>query len=414
MTTATLTLTDLAFGGEAIGRLDGRVVFVPFGLPGETVLVELVEDKTDFARGRILELLEPSPERVKPPCPYYFECGGCSLQHAAYPAQLAFKRQVVVEQLRRIGHFAEAGDLVLPTIGMVAPWEYRNHARFTVGRRFGELCFTRRGGRQLMRIDRCLISQAPINRAVERIQGRLQGFRAHQVALRVGANTGQMLVNPRLEPVPEVPSGQEYLEEELFDRRFRIASPAFFQVNTRREARQVPDGLRPPPWPVSPDGLSMAEILVLVVHDRLEPKGDELLVDAYGGVGTFAIPLAPAVRRVIGIEESPAAVKDARHNAADLPNVEFAEGKTEQVLPRLTDQPDAAVLDPARVGCDAAVLEALAARQVPRVVYVSCDPATLARDLRILVEHGYELRSLQPVDMFPQTFHIECVALLTR
>ena len=414
MTTTTLTLTDLAFGGEAIGRLDGRVIFVPFGLPGETVLVELVEDKADFGRGRILEILEPSTERVRPPCPYYFECGGCSLQHAAYTAQLAFKRQVVVEQLRRIGHFAEADGLVLPTIGMVSPWEYRNHVRFTVGRRFGELCFTRRGGRQLMRIDRCLISQPAINEAVELIQDRLQGFRAHQVALRVGGNTGDLLVNPRLEPVPELPSGQEYLEEELFDRRFRIASPAFFQVNTRREPRPIPDPLRPPPWPISPAGLSMAEILALVVHDRLEPTGDELLVDAYSGVGTFAVLLAPVAGRVIGIEESPAAVKDARYNARDLPKVEFLEGKSEAVLPRLSEQPDAVILDPARVGCDLGVLDALGSRPVSRVVYVSCDPATLARDLRILVEHGYELRNVQPVDMFPQTYHIECVALLTR
>jgi 23S rRNA (uracil1939-C5)-methyltransferase len=414
MATATLTLTDLAFGGEAIGRLDGRVIFVPFGLPGETVLVELIEDKHDFGRARILEVLDPSPDRVTPPCPYYFECGGCSFQHAAYSAQLAFKRQVVVEQLRRIGHFPEPDDLVRPTIGMLSPWEYRNHVRFTVGRRFGELCFTRRGGRGLMRIDRCLISQPQINRAVEQIQGRLQGFRAHQAAIRVGANTGDLLINPRLDPVPELPSGQDHLEEQLFDRRFRIASPAFFQVNTYREPRPLPTGLRPPPWPMPPDGLSMAEILALVVHDRLQPRGDELLVDAYSGVGTFAILLAPTARRVIGIEESPAAVKDARHNAADLPNLEFVEGKTEAVLPQLSAQPDAVILDPARVGCDPAVLEALAARPAPRLVYVSCDPATLARDLRILVDHGYRLHDLQPVDMFPQTFHVECVALLTR
>jgi 23S rRNA (uracil1939-C5)-methyltransferase len=407
-----LTLTDLAFGGEAIGRLDGRVVFVPYGLPGEEVVIELTDVRRDFARGRIVQVLKPSPERVEPPCPYYGECGGCSLQHADYAAQLEFKRQVVVEQLRRLSHIDDANSLVGRTIGMMSPWEYRNHARFTVGRRFGELCFTRRGTHKPMRIDQCLIMQPPINQAVSQIQERLVGFTAHQVALRNGANTGDQLVNPRLPAVPELPSGQPALEEELFGRRFRIASPAFFQVNTRRERRGVPEGLRQPPWPLPADGLSMAEVLVLVLYDRLELSGQELLVDAYSGVGTFAVLLAPAARKVVGIEESAAAIKDARHNAAGLENVEFVEGKTEDILPKLTERPDAVVLDPARVGCSPAVLEALATLEVPRLVYVSCDPATLARDLAMLVARGFRLESVQPLDMFPQTYHVECVAAL--
>jgi 23S rRNA (uracil1939-C5)-methyltransferase len=263
-----------------------------------------------------------------------------------------------------------------------------------------------------MRIDQCLIMQPPINQAVSQIQERLVGFTAHQVALRNGANTGDQLVNPRLPAVPELPSGQPALEEELFGRRFRIASPAFFQVNTRRERRGVPEGLRQPPWPLPADGLSMAEVLVLVLYDRLELSGQELLVDAYSGVGTFAVLLAPAARKVVGIEESAAAIKDARHNAAGLENVEFVEGKTEDILPKLTERPDAVVLDPARVGCSAAVLEALATLEVPRLVYVSCDPATLARDLAMLVARGFRLESVQPLDMFPQTYHVECVAAL--
>ena len=407
-----ISLTDLAFGGEAIGRLEGRVVFVPYGLPGEEVAVELTEDRRDFARGRIVGILKASPERVQPPCQYYGECGGCSLQHADYPAQLEFKRKVVVEQLRRIGHVERAAELVLPTIGMISPWGYRNHARFTVGRRFGELCFTKRGTHRLMRIDHCLLMQPAINEAVPKLQGKLVGFKGHQVALRHGANTGDLLINPRLEAVPELPSGQGAIEEELFGRRFRIAAPAFFQVNTKREQRPIPDGLRAPPWPLPADGLSMAEIIVVVVNDRLALKGSELVVDAYSGVGTFAVLLAPSAGKVIGIEESTAAVKDARQNAADLENVEFFEGKTEDVLPKLDERPDAIVLDPARVGCQPAVLEALARLVVPRIVYVSCDPATLARDLAILAERGFRLESVQPIDMFPETYHVEAVAAL--
>jgi 23S rRNA (uracil1939-C5)-methyltransferase len=414
MTEAILTLTDFAYGGEALGRLDGRVVFVPYALPGETVRIDLVTEQRDYARGNLLEVLTPAPSRVDPPCPYYGQCGGCSLQHAEYSAQLAFKQRVVAEQLGRIGHFSAADSLVRPTIGMISPWEYRNHARFTVGRRQGELCFTRRGTRRLMRIERCLLMQPRINAAVEQIQDRLVGFRGHQVALRHGANTGDLLVNPALEAVPELPSGQTELEEQLFDRRFRIAAPAFFQVNTRRETRPLPIGLTAPPWPLPDDGLSMAEILALVVHDRLAPHGDELLLDAYCGVGTFAVLLARAVGRAIGIEESSAAVADARRNAAGLPNVEFILGKTEQILPTLADRPDAVVLDPARVGCQPEVLKALTQLGPTRLVYVSCDPATLARDLAILVEGGFTLHDVQPLDMFPQTYHIECVALLTR
>jgi 23S rRNA (uracil1939-C5)-methyltransferase len=304
--------------------------------------------------------------------------------------------------------------LVLPTIGMLSPWEYRNHARFTVGRRYGELCLTRRGTHQLMRIDRCLLMQPVINSTLAAIQGRLSGFRAHQVAIRQGANTGDLLINPVLNPVPELPSGQPALEEELFGQRFRIAAPAFFQVNTRREVRPVPEGLRPPPWPLPPDGLSMAEILILVAHDRLGLADHELLVDTYSGVGTFSVLLAPCARRVIGIEESAAAVKDARRNAAGFRNVEFIEGKAEDVLPKLSERPDAVVLDPARVGCHPAVLQALVDLEIPRLVYVSCDPATLARDLAILVSGGFRLESIQPLDMFPQTYHVEAVASLKR
>lgn len=410
----TLTLTDVAFGGEALGRSDGRVIFVPFALPGETVRVELVEERRDFARGRLLEVLDPAPGRIEPPCRYYGACGGCSLQHADYPTQLELKRRIAADQLRRIGHFSDADGLVRPTIGMVDPWGYRNHARFTVGRRFGELCFTERGSRRLMRIDRCLLMQPAINAAVEQVQGRLVGFGAHQLAIRVGANTGDRSVNPRLDAVPELASGQDAIDEALFDRRFRVASPAFFQVNTRREPRPIPDGLRPPPWSLPPDGLSMAEILALVVFDRLGLRGDELLVDAYCGVGTFSVLLAAGARQVIGLEESAAAVRDARLNAAGLENVEFREGKTEHLLPKLESRPDAVVLDPARVGCDPAVLEALIALAVPNLVYVSCDPATLARDLAILVAGGFRLESVQPIDMFPQTFHLECVAALRR
>ncbi len=409
-----LELTDVAHGGEAIGRLDGRVVFVPYGLPGEEVEVDLVEDKADYARGEIVTVLRASPDRVEPPCPYFVAgCGGCQWQHVRYDRQLEFKRQIVVDQLRRIGGFHQADDLVLPTIGMLDPWHYRNHARFSVGRRFGELCFTKQGTRKLLRIDHCWIMQPRINELLPQLQGRFPGFRAHQIAIRIGANTGDLLINPALPPAPEVPSGQTELFEELLGRRYRVASPAFFQVNTRREPRPHPVESERLRELASTDGLSMAEVLALVALDRLDAGPDDVVVDAYCGVGTFTALMAPLVRSAIGIEESPAAIKNAEANAFDLPNVRFIAGKTEDVLPKLEERPNKALLDPARVGCERPVLDALIAARLERIVYVSCEPATLARDLAILRDGGYGLGSVQPVDMFPQTYHIESVSLLT-
>jgi 23S rRNA (uracil1939-C5)-methyltransferase len=458
----TLTLTGVAHGGEAIGRHEGRVFFVPYGLPGETVVAEIVQDKSDYARAEIVEIIETSSDRVLAPCAYFGSCGGCQWQHASYEAQLEFKRGIVAEQLRRIGHFEDADQLVLPTIGMAEPWHYRNHARFTVGRRFGELCFTRAGTRQLLRIDHCWLMHPAIDAILARLQRRLPGFRAHQLSIRFGANTGDLLVNPELpplgDPVPvteeelersgdpsvprerahglrqapeppfhddgtawpcdEIPSGQTELDEELLGRRFRVAAPAFFQVNTRRERRGAefpsPEIVARFGHLIAEDGLSIAETLVLLGIDRLDPQPDDVVVDAYCGVGTFSAVLAPLVRTVVGIEESPAAVKDAEQNCHDLSSVRFIAGKVEDVLPKLTERPGKVLLDPARVGCERPVLDALIAAGPERIVYVSCEPATLARDLAILREGGYTLQTVQPLDMFPQTYHVESVSLLTR
>ncbi len=411
-------LTDAAFGGEAIGHLpDGRVVFVPRALPGETALVRVQQEKRDFARGELAAIAQPAPGRVDPPCPYYTAgCGGCSWQHAEYALQLQLKEHIVVDQLRRIGHFFDADELVRPAIGMLEPWHYRNQARFTVGRRFGELCFTYRASHRLLRIDHCWIVHPRLNEVLEVAQGRLSslGRRIHQVLIRVGANTGQLLVAPALPEVPELASGQPFLEEELLGRRFRLEPPSFFQVNTRREPRPLPAAVGQAWLPLPADGLSMAELLALLVVDRVQPDPGALVVDAYSGVGTFALLLAPLVREVIGIEEARSAIRDAVHNGQDVPNARFIQGKTEAVLPGLDPPPDAVILDPARVGCHPDVLHALLSLRPRRVVYVSCDPSTLARDLRILVDGGYTLHEVQPLDMFPQTYHVECVATLTR
>jgi 23S rRNA (uracil1939-C5)-methyltransferase len=189
--------------------------------------------------------------------------------------------------------------------------------------------------------------------------------------------------------------------------------PSFFQVNTLRERRELPSAVGRAWLPISEAGVSMAELLVLLVLDRLQPDPSDVVIDAYSGVGTFALLMAPLVREVIGIEEASSAVADALFNSRDdVENVRFIKAKTEAALPALQSRPSAVVLDPARLGCHPDVLKALLDLKPPRVVYVSCDPSTLARDLRLLVDGGYTLHEVQPVDMFPQTYHIECVATL--
>jgi 23S rRNA (uracil1939-C5)-methyltransferase len=411
--TIEVELVEAAFGGEALGHLpDGRVVFVPRALPGERAQIRVVQDRRDFVRAELIEVQRGAPGRVEPPCVHYRDgCGGCSWQHADYALQLQLKERIVADQLRRIGHFADPSRYVKDAIGMLEPWHYRNQARFSVGRRFGELCFTYRSTHRLLRIDHCWIVHPRINAVLHELQGRLVGQRIHQVLVRVGANTGQLLVTPTL---PDVDSGQPYLEEELLGQRFRLSPPSFFQVNTRREQRPLPPAISHAWLPVPADGVSMTELLALLVFDRLRPSSSDVVVDAYSGVGTFAVMLAPLVGEVVGIEEAKSAVRDAQHNARAASNVTFIQAKTELALPSLEHQPDGVILDPARAGAHPAVLDALLKLRPSRIVYVSCDPSTLARDLRILVDGGYDLQEVQPLDMFPHTYHVESVATLSR
>ncbi|MGD0205978.1 MAG: class I SAM-dependent RNA methyltransferase [Dehalococcoidia bacterium] len=382
-----LSLTDMAFEGGAIARHDGQVVFAAYGIPGEEAVVEIERRSKDYLMGRVVEVLSPSPHRVEAPCPYFRTCGGCQWQHIDYPFQAELKARIVAEQLRRIGKFEEPP--VAATIAAEERWHYRNHARFSVDRQ-GQLSFVSLLRRRFVRIDHCRIMHPWINGVLERLQGKCAGL--HQVAIRYGVRTGQALIHPSLKAIDDsIPSGQTSYEEELLGRRFRISGASFFQVNTRQ-----------------------AEVLIEVVREKLALAHDQLLLDAYAGVGTFAVLLAPYVKTAIAIEESPAAVADAVINQAGIKNIVFYQGKVERVLAEIPGHLDAAILDPPRVGCHPDAIAAVLKRPPARLVYVSCDPATLARDLRALCEGGYRLHEVQPVDMFPQTFHIECVATLVR
>ena len=384
-----LTLTDFAAGGKAVARMpDGRVAFVRLGIPGERVVAELEEEHPTYVEATAVRVLEPSVQRVEPRCPYFGPCGGCQLQHIEYGEQLRLKGGVVEEQLRRIGRFEQPP--VREMIGMTNPWGYRNHMRFTV-RRDGSVGFIEHGSRRFLRIDHCEIAHPAANKVLAQVQGRTMQTR--QIAMRIGEHTGDVLVQPRLRWRPHkrgrTRSGQQSYRETLLGIRYRISSPAFFQVNTRQ-----------------------AEQLLQHVASRVKAVRPHLVVDAYAGVGTFAALLAQTVPEVATIEYSAAADDDAAANLRDLPNVRRLTGTVQEHLPAL--RPDVVVVDPPRVGLEGDVIDALLASTARRIVYVSCEPSTLARDLRLLVDGGFALTEVQPIDMFPHTQHIECITTLDR
>ncbi|HEY7094531.1 MAG TPA: class I SAM-dependent RNA methyltransferase [Ktedonobacterales bacterium] len=341
---------------------------------------------------RVTRVIEAAPERVAAPCPVFGVCGGCQLQHMDYAAQLAWK----TDRMRTL--LADAGFVNAPVnemIGCDPPWNYRNHMRFSVDRA-GRVGLTARGTSRVLPLTRCDI-------AAERINDALAVLARHelprpQALVRYGAGTGQMLLQPassgglreEVEALGIELRDQEF-EEELAGHRFRIRPSSFFQTNT-----------------------SQANVMARLALEALPSGNDVTLVDAYCGVGTFARLMAERAGRVLAIEESESAIRDARANLADAPNVEIVKGKVETILPGMTERLDGLVIDPPRAGCQRFVLDALIARHVARVVYISCGPESLTRDLAILCRESgaYSLVSLQPLDMFPQTAHIENIAVL--
>ena len=447
-----IVITDTAVGGEGIGKVDGITLFVKDAVIGDRARVKITKMKKRYGYARLMELLDPSPWRTEPKCRCHRQCGGCQLQALKYEKQLEFKQKKVEEDLRRIGGFE--GVCAEPIIGMENPWQYRNKAQFPVGRDAeghpAAGFYAARSHRIVPNRD-CPIG-LPVNRKVlDAVLGVMEetgvepydeesgaGCVRH-ILIRCGFHTGEVMVClvinteelPHAERFAEALSGlegmksisvninrqrtnvilgetvrtlwgQPFITDSIGGISFRISPLSFYQVNTVQ-----------------------TEKLYGLVSEYAGLTGSETVWDLYCGIGTISLFLAGKARKVFGVEVVPQAVADARENAArnGIANAEFLKGKAEEVLPSLWERSlregrsfnaDVVVVDPPRKGCGEELLQTMLQIRPARIVYVSCDPATLARDLKILCAGGYELRRVRPVDQFCQTVHVETAALLIR
>jgi 23S rRNA (uracil1939-C5)-methyltransferase len=401
-----VTLATLTYGGDAIGRLeDGRAVFVPFGLPGERVRLCLIEEKRGFARAEIVEILEASPERISPRCKHFGQCGGCHYQHVPYNAQLKTKADILRDQLQRIGKIENPP--VQAMIASSSEWNYRNHIQFHLNDD-GKLGFQESASNKVIPISECHLPETSINSFWHQLEFESNSG-IERVSIRSGVDNGLMLVLESNSPeTPElaieanisvahileddavVLAGHDHITIEILGREFRVSPASFFQVNT-----------------------SMAEKMVTHLLDHLSISHSTIL-DVYCGVGLFSAFLAPKCELLIGIESSPSACDDFIINLDEFDNVELYEDLAENVLPALKVKADIILVDPPRAGVEKEALDAIIRMNPKMIAYVSCDPSTLARDARQLIDKGYKFLNVTPFDLFPQTYHIESISFFGR
>jgi 23S rRNA (uracil1939-C5)-methyltransferase len=439
-----VTFEDLTHDGLGVAKIDGFPIFVKNGLPGEKAKIKVIKVKKGYGYGRLMELYEQSPDRVEPSCPIYKQCGGCQLQHLSYEGQLRAKQKHVKEVMARIGKLENV--IVHPVIGMKDPWRYRNKAQVPVGEREGGLVagFYQERSHEIINMDACLIQQEMNDIVVQTVKKICEKYKVpaynevthkgvlRHIMARYGAATKEVMVvlitrteelphkkkivQEIIDSVPNVKSiiqninpkktnvimgdetkvlwGAEYIYDYIGDIEFAISARSFYQVNPEQ-----------------------TKVLYEKALEYAGLTGEETVIDAYCGIGTISLFLAKKAKKVYGVEVVPEAIEDAKRNAElnGITNVEFAVGEAEAVIPKWYEQgihADCIVVDPPRKGCDETLLQTIIAMKPKRVVYVSCNPATLARDLRILEDGGYQTIEVQPVDMFPHTAHVESVAKL--
>jgi 23S rRNA (uracil1939-C5)-methyltransferase len=409
----TVKLEKLIYGGDALGRAPdpltlaaGRAVFVPFALPGETVRIHVIEEKRGHIRAELMEVLEPSPERIMPKCGHFGVCGGCHYQHLSYQAQLQKKTDILRDQLTRIGKIQDPP--VEPMVASPREWNYRNHVQFHLTRA-GKLAYIDANSRGMLPISECHLPEALLNKLWPSLEFD-PDLGLERISLRLGMDGETMLVLESDNPEPPeleleanlsvvhlngddmvVMAGDDHMTISVKDRTFRVSAASFFQVNT---------------W--------MAGKMVQHLLDHLPVSPKTTMLDIYCGVGLFSSFFAARVGRLIGVEASPSACEDFAVNLDEFDNVELYEAPAETVLPTLAVSPDIVIVDPPRAGLEKRALEALLAHGPATIAYVSCDPSTLGRDASRLIAGGYRLVQVTPFDLFPQTYSIESISILEK
>lgn len=445
-----IDITDLADTGDGIGRFEQLVVFVPDTVPGDRVTVRLQQVKSTYATAKLETLVKSSEHRIRPNCIVADKCGGCQWQHVNYDYQLKTKQNQVIQALERIGGFTDlpCDEILAGKIDNFPQFlGYRNKATYPLARSAAgqiQAGYYQKGTHKLVNLNQCPVQDPRLDPLLKEVKEDIHWMKwpvydekqhtgeVRHISLRIGRRTGEILLTliartgdlPGLETqasdwlksYPKLAgvclninaaktnvifgsetrciAGRSFLREEFALLEFQLRADTFFQVNTEA-----------------------AEGLLQVIAAELNLQGNEVLVDAYCGIGTFTLPLAKQVQIAIGLEMQREAIAQAELNAQlnDLTNVTFHVGTVEELLPQLGVKPDIVLLDPPRKGCDRKVLETIKEMQPNRIVYVSCKPATLARDLKFLCENGdYKLVRVQPADFFPQTSHVECVAFLVK
>ena len=435
-------LIDLTHTGEGVARIDNMIVFVDGGLPGDVAEIKISQLKKTYALGQLNQIISPSKDRIEAPCSYAQKCGGCQLQEMTYSGQLKIKEKKVSDALTRIGGLEEVS--IEPIMGMAEPTRYRNKAQFKISKK--GCGFYAKKSHQLVYIEDCLNQSAEaeaviksINQMVEMLGLSIYNEKSHKGYLRgvlwrtnlTGDQMIVLIVNGRKlsqkdavidilrEGIPNLKSifvnlnenkgnaimgkesrhvwGHKRLVENIGDLKFSISPNSFFQVNSRQ-----------------------TEVLYNVVKDFASLDGSQTVADLYCGTGSIGLYLAAQAKEVLGIEVVREAIFDARENASlnQIDNARFVEGKSEIILDELVKNegfnPDLIILDPPRKGCEPELLEKINQLETSKVIYVSCNPATLARDLKILTDSGYQVDKVQPVDLFPMTTHVETVVLMSR
>lgn len=445
--TYNIKITDLGIQGEGIGKIDGYTLFVKNTLPCEEVKALVVKANKNYGYGKALEIIKPSPHRIDPPCPVAGKCGGCTIQHLDYETQLKQKQNKVKQNIMRIGGFENI--VVEPTIGMETPYHYRNKAQYPVNsdKNGINIGFYSLGSHKIVNYDDCLIGSKVNKRILQKVRAFMdennisayneesgKGLVRH-ILIREGYYTKELMiclvVNSHsfkyekefifaLKNIENLKSivinyntvksnvilgqkcktlwGQDYITDKIGDLLFKISPLSFFQVNPIQTYKLYSKAL-----------------------DYADLKGNEVVIDAYCGIGSISLFLAQKAKKVYGIEIVPPAIENAKENAKlnNIKNTEFFVGKSEDIVPKLYNEqgikPNVMVVDPPRKGCDKSLLKLMLDMKPEKIVYVSCDSATLARDLKILCSTDkYKIDKVQPVDMFPHSYHVETVVLMSR